>query len=226
MTIRQVVSLLRDSLKEQGADTKYTNRFLWSTFLLGRNTLLKQEADNKKKLYNTAGIWDTICLQMEKVSGLICNCQAIPYDCWVYRSAFKIPNALESSLGLVYRYIATPDLSVDVTLVSPSQYTIKSKIKGNKLKYAFIHDGYLYTPGLSYSSLVLSAVFSENVEKYKCSSTNTSETTGVCGTFLDKSTGLPDYLEDAAIKMALQILAPTKQFIADELPNTSSQPTI
>jgi hypothetical protein len=229
MTIREVVSLLRDSLKEQSTDTKYTNRFLWSTFLRGRNTLLKQEADSKKKLFNLSGIWDTVCVQMQEVSSLICNCDCLPYDCYVYRSKKKLPKSVESSLGILYRYIATPDLSVDITLVSPTQYQIKSKIKGNKLKYAFIHDGYLYTPGLKYPTIVVSAVFDEDVSTLNCNKSINSDnpsTTNTCSSILDRNTGLPDYLEDAGIKMALQLLIPSKQILADDLPNMSAQPTI
>ena len=227
MTIREIVSTLRDSLKEQGVDTKYTNRFLWSLFLVSRNSLLKQEADSKKKIANMAGIWDTICVPMEPVSSLICNCDSLPYDCMVYRSKIKLPKFVESSYGFLYRYISTPDMSQTFSLVSPFHYSVKSKIKGNKSKYAFIDGGYLYTPDTTYPTLVVSGIFNEDVSKYKCTETTTTSNSSSCSTILDNSTGLPDYLEKAALMEALQLLLPSKSLVPDELPNRNSyQPTI
>lgn len=212
----EIISRLRNSIKEVHADTEYSNRFLWNIILSSAKYLIKTDAD-KGKTFKQSSVWESICVKMEPVSSIICNCMYLPYDCTVFRSKERLPEFLESSSGIIYRFIATPDLSQELVIVSPYQYAVKSKIKYNKEKYAFIHDGYLYTPSLTYPLLSLSALFIGDISDFKCDPVEHSQ----CENVLSLPTPLPDYLEDACIKMALQELGYSKQIPSDQHPNAN-----
>lgn len=223
MTRRDAISRLRNSIKELSGDSLYSNRFLWNLFQTASKTLIKQEAE-RGRLYSQANIWETICVEMEQVSSLICNCSFLPYDCMVTRSKYKIPLFVEYSGGFIYRFIATPDLSKEFVLVTPFQYATKSKIKYVKEHYAFIHNGYLYTPSHHFPLLSVSGIFEGDVSKFKCDDTSDSSS---CNSALDRPIGIPEYLEDIVFKQALQELGFSKQIPADEHPNNNdSQKTV
>ena len=230
-TIGEVVARLRNSIKEVADDSAYSNRYLWNAYSTALKQLIKQDSV-AGKLYSTASAWTPICIEMEPVSSLYCNCFCLPYDVTVYRSTRKIPTFLESSDGIVYRWLATPDMSKRFVIVNPTQYQIKKKIKYNKEKYAFIHDEYLYTPDHQYPWLSLSALFQGDVTDFQCDNQGTvpeeptklQETVleGGCAKRLYSKVGIPDYLEDAAIKIARAELLPLTQVRTDENPNANN----
>lgn len=223
-TIGGIVSRIRGTIKETTDDSVYSNRTLWYTFFTYAKQLIKESAD-KGQIYDMSNIWETICIEMEPVSSLYCNCQFLPYDCIVYRSKLKLPVFMESGDGFIYRWIATPDLSQDFVLVTPYQYHNKSRIKYNREKYAFIHDGYLYTPKHTFPIISMSALFPESINDFLCGKSKdeldkSSNTT--CNSRLDKKIQLPDHLEYAAIKMTLSELIPSIQIPFDENPNSNT----
>lgn len=224
MKRKDIISRLRNALKEVHADSEYSNRYLWNIILTNAKTLIKEDAV-KGQTFKQDSIWESICVEMEPVSSLICNCKFLKYDCQVFRSKTKIPEFFESSDGIIYRFIATPDLSQELTIISPYQYSIKSKIKYNREKYAFIHDGYLYTPSLEYPLYSLSALFIEDVSCMKCEDSyadpNLDSDIIPCADKLEINLPLPDYLETTCIKMSLEELGFSKQTPSDQIPNAN-----
>ena len=219
MTRREIVSRLRNSLREVSTDSRYSNRYLWNVFQTCSNKLLKEDAD-KGRIYSQSNPWDSICVEMEPVSSLFCDCVYLPYNCKVFRSKIQLPKIVESSTGFIYRMIATPDLSQSFTLVSPYMYSVKSKVKYNKEKYAFIHNNYLYTPTTTFPSLVISGLFEGNIDKFNCKQ-DCEPDSGTCGSALNTNISLSDYLVDACIKMSLVEILPVVQKMADQLPNSN-----
>ena len=213
-----MISRVRNTIKEVHADSEYSNRYLWNLITSCAKKLIREDAD-RGRIFRQSSIWETICIEMEPVSSLVCNCMYLPYDCFVYRSKFPIPEFIESSSGIVYRFIATPDLSKELVLVSPYQYSVKKNIKFNREKYAFIHNGYLYTPNTTYPLLSVSSLFLEDVSKFKCE--DFTDEANKCGSVLTLPLPLPDYLEDNCVKMVLQELGFSKQIISDQHPNAN-----
>lgn len=216
-----IVSRLRSTLKEVNSDTPYSNRGLWHTFFTVSRMLVKEDAD-KGKIYSQSNPWESVCLEMEPVNSIYCDCVFLPYNCTVYRSKRKLPALSESSSGFIYRFISTPDMSQNFTLVSAPMFNIKSNIKYNKDRYAFIHDGYLYTPKHTFPTLIISGIFDEDTSDYDCRKYNDNEDSSTsCNSALNKTVNLNDYLIDRAIKMALAEIAPLSQKPTDELPNNN-----
>lgn len=221
-TIGQVVATIRDAIKERADDSVYSNRFLWDTYYTIMKQLIKRDADNGR-IYSMSTIWNPICVEMEPVSALYCNCMYLPYDCTVYRSKKKLPKMLESSDGFIYRWIATPDMSKTLVLVSPFQYAKKSKVKYNLEKYAFIHDGYLYTPSETYPLITISGLFNGNISDFMCGTEeDTTVSSSPCISKLAEKVQIPDYLEEACLSMALSKILPSVQLKPDEHPNANT----
>lgn len=218
-TRRTIISRLRNGLKEVSADSKYSNRYLWNVFHTASNKLFKEDAD-KGRIYSQSNPWESICVEMVAVSSLFCNCIYLPYDCEVYRTKMKLPKIVESSTGFIYRLIATPDLSQQFTVVSPYMYSVKSKIKYNKEKYAFIYDGYLYTPDDRFPSLIIAGLFQGDTSEFNCNE-DCEPDSGVCGAALNKNVTLSDYLVDTCVKIALTEILPVLQKVQDNAPNNN-----
>ena len=213
---KDVISRLRNSIKEVSSDSKYTNRYLWNVFWTNSKLLLKQESD-RNRLYNQSDIWQTVNVQMDKASPLLCGIK-LPMDCIIYRSRFKVPKIAEGNFGRIYRFISTPDLSQQLVLVTPYQYQNK-QTKYNQEKYVYFHDGYLWAPNSKWPNIIISALFEEDIPKeFKC---DEEVTTGDCGSLLHLTCSLPEYLIQPAIQMSLQELGASKAVPADNLPNSN-----
>lgn len=196
MNIRTIVSRLRNSVKEMGNDTYYTNRYLWNVF-----KTITYKLVNREKMFNNLDVFETYNLEAEIVNLLDGTC--VPLDCMVSR--VKIPEGIETKNGLIYKYIASPDLSKFYRLVSPNLF----KIKFNKrFGVAFREGNYLY--------------FNDNLPCYRAGflpSDGTSDGEGCSA--LDNSINLPDYLIDDGIKLALQEVYPSIQKPTDRVVNKS-----
>mgnify|MGYP000925905208 FL=1 len=218
-TRKEIISRLRGSIRQVSSDSPVTNRYLWNVFWTNAKVLLKQESD-RNKLYNQSNIWQTICIQMDAVSPILCDCLKLPLDCVVYRSRYKIPRITEGMYGKIYRFITSPDLSQNLVLVTPYQYQNK-QTKYNREKYIFIHDDYVWAPNTSWPFITLSALFDEEItNEFKCKC-DEETTTGDCCSLLSLSEGIPDYLIQPAISMALQELGASLGLIDDENSNAN-----
>lgn len=219
-TRRKIISRLRGSIKEVTSDSKYSNRYLWDAFWTASRVLIKRDADNERRIYQTSDIWQTLCIGMDPVSPILCDCICIPVDCVLYRSQFKIPKIVESSYGWIYRMIASLDNSKRITLVTPMEFQVKTKIRHNRELYAFAHDGYIWS-NAPFPRIIISAVAEGDISQFKCSNDSSSEGAGNCGSLLDIEVGIPDYLVDGSIKLAMQEIGVFVSKPTDNAPNNS-----
>jgi hypothetical protein len=218
-TRRNLISSLRGQLKEATSDTRYTNRMLWGCIHRAGKLLIKQE-ENQRRLYNLSDIWQTICITMEAVSPILCTCIVLPMDCVIYRSTFTLPKILESSYGFIYRFIGTADLSRRFTLVSPIDFQVKTRIRGSRENYVFLHDGFLWST--KPYNLILSGIFEDDdLSEFICTQQDDSNSDGDCVSLLDQDSGIPQYLERTTLRLALEDLLPSKQMPSDNLPNAN-----
>lgn len=135
MTIRELVSRCRSTLKEVNNDSYLSNRHLWQII----SSVFSKYLDQRKNIYKL-DLFNTINIDTEEVNLLEESC--VPLNCLGCR--IKLDEAMETKDGLVFRYIATPDMSKTFKLVSPKLYMLKhKKTKGNS-NFAFYDNGYLY----------------------------------------------------------------------------------
>ena len=213
-----IIARLRTALKEVTADSMYSNRALWNEFISTAKVLIKRDADNERKLYKTQEAWQKICISMEQVSPVLCGCLNLPVQNYIYRSMFKIPKLVESSTGALVQFISSVDNSTSLTLVTPSEFQIKTNLRYSGGKYAFLFDGYLWT-NTSYPKLLVSGIFEGDTSSFK--SCEESEGTLDCYSLMDAPSGVPSYLEQPAITMVLSVLLPTLNKPTDNQVNSS-----
>lgn len=216
MLVSQIVSRIRDSIKEQFGDSRYSNRYLFSLFKTKAKTLISIDA-GKGNLFKQNNSWKTICIDMEIASSIFCEEVCIPYDKYLYRSKCKLPKLMEASSGTLLKSLTTVDFSKNINLVSPTEFFVKKKIRFNTEKYAFIQNGYLFT-NVSYPVLLLVSI-PEEITYTNCEELSNVKT---CNTALFGDFFIPAYLEEPVFQMCLQELMGTKQIQTDEAPNQNS----
>lgn len=219
----QLISTLRSRLKEVTADSMYPNRYLWSEIQSAFFVLLKRESYSKSTLYQMSELWQNICMPMVPVSSILCDCLTLKTPCVLYRSAFKIPKGSEDAEGITYRFLSSPDNSVHLTIVSPFTFQVKSNLRFNQGKYAFVHDGYLWT-NQSYPYLLFSAIFSDDISAFKCSEqpvTDGNENKNKCKSRLDEVSSIPGHLELATLDLAFERIGRLVNKMTDNIVNSS-----
>jgi len=227
MKVREVISRVRNSLKEHSADSVFFNKHIYSILRSHTAFLLKRESEKlKNNIYLSSNIWTPICVEMEPVSAIQCSCVSLPIDCTIYRSKQKLPIMLEVGYSFFYKSIATIDNSEFFTLVSPNgfkQRTSTKYAKYSKDSLAFLEDGYLYTPDKEYSFLRILGWF-ENVNGFKdCNSTSTPTSSTAGCSLMDTEFKCPEHLISPVIQMTLEELLRTKQLPYDNIVNGNSE---
>lgn len=217
MKRRELISGIKNNIKEVNADSRLSNRLIWFNFQSAAKLIMRQEAD-KKKLWASLK-FESICIEMEEVSTNVCDCVYLPSDCTIYRSKYKIPEISEYSLGPIIQGVYSIDLSKKLFKSTPTTYQTKKSIRNNTTLYYFIYNGYLYSPNFSSKRLMVSALFDTSTVGLKCGELN-SEASAVKCSIMDDDIGYPDYVIDIAKTMTEQKLLQTyKAIIEDTLNN-------
>ncbi len=228
MKVREVISRVRNSLKEHNADSVFFNKHIYSILKSHTAFLLKRESERlKNNIYLSSNIWTPICVEMEPVSAILCDCINLPIDCTIYRSKQKLPVMLEVGYSFFYKSISTADHSEFFNLVSPNgfkQRTSTKYAKYSKDSLAFIENGYLYTPDKEYALLRILGWF-ENTTGFKdCNAKPEDEKNSTAGcSLLDTEFKCPEHLISPAIQMTLEELLRTKQLPYDNIANGNSE---
>lgn len=135
MKIKELVSRGRNMLKEYYNDSTLSARFIYNVIKVISYELIKRE---KNKIYKS-NIFKYIDLPTEEINLLESSC--VPLNCMGCR--VKIPKALQNSDGIIYSFLGSPDMSQSWTIVSPSSFLSKTKVRGSG-KYAYTDGDYIY----------------------------------------------------------------------------------
>lgn len=184
MNIRTAISKVRGLLKETTGDTSLSNRLIYSAIHSAMTTLIER---NKERLAHS-DIFTTIEETPEIVNLSEVSC--IPLDCEVCR--IKLKNPLYTKNGVAIRFVGSQDGSFVMRVISPSQYQRKISLRGNKTKYAFVENGYLY--------------LQECLPCVKVEYVSSGIDNAGCGV-LDTELNIPNYLEAAMFQLAIQELS-------------------
>lgn len=191
MRVGEATSRLRNTLKEFKGDTRLTDRYLWNIIWSIGALLL-----NREKNLNSLDIFKTVDLETEEVNLLESSC--VPLDCIGCR--VKIPSKVESKYGLIYKFIATPDLSTSFKLVNPTSFTTKSKLRGKIGNYAYMDNGYIYMDEC-FPCIKISYLPNDSEEALEDTEGNKN-----CS-MLEKEISLPNYIMSVIFQMSLQELS-------------------
>lgn len=187
MTIREAVSRLRNNLKEFYGDSVLSNRHLYN--IIYTMSLAYLERD-KRTLYNL-DIFTPVNIDAEEVNIYEGSCVIL--DCKVCR--YKLEDLMENKYGFIYKYVGTPDYKNQYHITSPNTYNRKTNIRGNKTKYGWIENEYIYIPDCPPCIKVL----------YLSSNGVSLNSVDGCS-IMDNKLTIPDYLIDNVIKGSMSEL--------------------
>lgn len=142
MTITEVISRARSSVKQLFDDNILSDRYIYSVAKTSAATLIKREV-NLRRLLNSDNIFTPLeCLDLIKTSYTECgiSCEGI-----VRRSKERLPTLQEGIYSYIIQGVYNADNSDEIlpTTVREQINLSKLKYKPNVLYY-LIKDGYLY----------------------------------------------------------------------------------
>ena len=104
-TKRDLIDSLRVKLREKGADSTFTNGFLYQTILEQASWLIKRETGSGK-IWTSDSLFQNFTIKIIEVP-LIDSCLPIKSGCRIFRSAERLPPIWEESDGPIIRSVSS-----------------------------------------------------------------------------------------------------------------------
>lgn len=199
LTLREVISQVKIPNKFVNADSKITNKFIYSLLKKHRDTLVRQ-LDGKFEIYKLSYLFQTWqCVDLI-AAPTVDECCGVKTDGIVYRTKLKIPKALTGADGPILGRVTSLDGSVDIFGITPLEWNRKlenTNSKYDKSLYYFYNNGYLYFPNLKWKKIEVQAYFEDDIKKDNVCCGEDPE--DKCKTFLDTEFRIPKHLLAACV---------------------------
>jgi len=211
----QQIAKARQFIKETNADSRMTDRFIWSIIDPHIRWMIKRESGNLKIMhYDT--IFQTLKgVPVEQVS-TIDECIDVKTKCTIYRTVFKLPSIYEDEDGVIIKSVFSIDGSNDFIPIKINEYMRKLEdpnSKYDKSKYYFYNNGYLYFPNHRIDKVMIKALFEYDLENI-CSTCPAPSFS--CKSFSEHQVYFPDKLEGELWSYVEKDLIAYKQIPTDE----------
>ena len=171
ITIGEVVSRLRNTIKAVKADPFITDRYLYSMVVKYGQSAIRRQAI-LDRILKMSSLFRTIpCMDLEEVSPIEACCGAHLSNCRFKRTVEQLPNLLVGEYGPILRTVSSIDGSTEVYATTPSLYASMTKTSGfkyNPNKYYWYLNGYLYFPNLQWDGVMVQGIFDADITKYTC----------------------------------------------------------
>lgn len=212
-TKRSSINELRKMLQEVGADSNYTNQFLYGILSKQAKWLIKREISAGRIFRNTTFFQTLGCQDVIEVS-TIDACCPVKTNCKIYRTKNKLPNIWADDYGPVIKSVLSVDGTTEFFITTPMGWQNKRNDpyqKKTSEKYTFFTDGYWWFPEHNPHRINLYGFFVDDISQLS----NCSEKKE-CIRFLDTEFFIPPWVEAEMLSKALQSLLPSKQMQEDE----------
>lgn len=223
MTLREAISRVKKEIKEVNADSRLTNKFIYSK-LISKGNLIIQRDSNALKLGNLQDLYQTLkCLDVKEVPAIDKNC-FLTTDYTLFRTCNRVPDLYSDVKGVIIKSIRTLDRNEKITLETLDYIqdaARDSNSKYDKSIYAFYEDGYIYQQ--KRIPIRVEGMFVHDVTSHQDCACDTSSLP--CKRFLDTKWYMPRKLEDDVISLVIRDLSQTYerlpgQTIIDKNPTT------
>lgn len=220
MTLREIISTVRNSVKALTLDDRLSNRYVYSLLLHYTNFFIKRDSD-ARRIFKQTHLFKTVnCFELEERPLIECSNILIPNCKTVMRSKKKLPKVYNTIYGNLLDVFSV-DGSVSFTEGSPNSYSsyksreFKPKNKG----FYFIENDYLIIPDSSINAVMLRGLFVSNDEVKRL---NGDEGDG-CKSKLDEEFIAPDYLiADIVKSVTVDIRNINGTVLTDNNPNRNN----
>lgn len=194
MTVRELISDVKQSMKAVNMDDRLSNRYIYSKLIKYAALLIKRESD--RKIYKQNNLFRPIRLELE--------------DYYEYKRSTKpLPDFFTTSDGPLL-IVGSVDHSNKFDNTDPVKYarTLTREFTNPNKKYFWIEDQHLIIPDAYLQVLTVRGLFF-----------NYKDPEVPCQSILDTPFPLPEYLKEETINLTMQALMTRAQIVEDEDPN-------
>lgn len=192
LTIRSVISQIKITHKAVNADSRITNKYIFSLLRKHRDLLIKQ-VDNKFQLMKLGYLFQTWkCVDLIPVP-TIDECCDVKTDCTIYRTRKKVPYTLVASWGPIFRKVSSLDGFTELFPITIAEWNRKiedTNTKYNKTYYYWWSGGHLYFPNIEWKGVRVEALFELDIDK----DNSCCEKIDPCKSLLDNKFRIPKEL--------------------------------
>lgn len=192
MTRNELISQVKNELKLNNADSRLTNKLIWSVISKHLAWLIKRESE-KFRIMRLDSIFQTAkCIDVEEAPA-IDDCCGVKSRCKVMRTKEKLPKIYEDSDGILIKSVFTIDGSKDFAGIKITDYMRKLEnphSKYDKGSYYFYNNGYLYFPKSKVRKVMVKAYFADDVT----ASCGCDDVEVPCTSNLEFQANVPEYL--------------------------------
>lgn len=214
MTIREFISLIRNSLNSVRLDDRISAEFIYHVAISNAKLLIKRDADSRRIFKNTSLFKKLDCVELEEVSIAECG---ISLPCkTIMRSKKPLPESYLSNYGnIIQVFNVLRDKDYRETSITSYKNLLNQKYQTKSTGRYWISDGYLYVPGSEVETLIVYGLFTDPSQ---VSSFNNES----CSSLLDSDFPCPDYLISAVIELTLKQISIRKSIVPDEDSNLNN----
>ena len=201
ITNREAISQIKSIFKQINADTRTTNKEVYSLIKKHSLWIVKRESERLKLLRMDSFFQEKDCIEViEAPVGDDCCQLKGKLGCTIYRTKYKLPEMYEDLYGPIINKITSIDGYTDIKLNSvkgikrleESRYAKKYNI--DKTIQAYYSNGYLYFPGKHLKLITVDGLFTEEIDKENSDCNPCKDCEKNCVKFLDRKLMISDYL--------------------------------
>lgn len=221
LTVRKAISEIRKGLRENDADSRMSNKFIYAVIKRNATTIIRQRSD-AFRILKQQSFYQIINGLIVEEAPAIDPCLGIRSKCTVYRTRDRLPRMYEDSYGAIIKNVWTIDGSFELQPCTPDAWDRKRKNPWAKNGastdiYYFYSDGYLYFPQKNWHKIKVRGFFQEDVSHLNlCDDcANTPSTT--CFRYMDNQFYFPPDLWKYVVEAVIQELMGTYKQIQPDV---------
>lgn len=219
MTIKEIVSLLRTTIKQQSDDSPYSDRYLWQLFTIQKSKLIYRRLNQFKHVNEQNYV--SFCMELEKAKSHECGC--IIKGCDVLKTKHQLPRLISRrNTNTLSVYDLNWNRIDYINQFDLESYLDYDPIFQNKTLYSIVNNRVIIWNNLDIEFIQVKAIWEDITEidavQY-CKDNDSFANT--CIDVFNKDVGLDKDLIDAAIKETLNLLNIPLSLQEDETNDTS-----
>ena len=232
MTIREAIFIIKRLFREVNADSRLTNKAIFSLLNKHSKWLIYRDSERLKLLKKNNVYQKLKCLDVEEVSRINCNIDFKGET--IFRTKDKLPEIFEDSHGVIIGNITSIDSNVQIKLTTYNTTHRKKdnpwlKNKSKNTISVYFDDGYLYFTDKHIKKIEVEAFFTKEVdEDLLCKPCKDCESqSSKCKKYLDTKFIIPDYLEAQLMDSVIKDLSNTYKRLpekSEEIDKNDSNP--
>lgn len=218
MSLRQDMSHIKDLFREINADSRLTNKQVYSLLQTHTEWLIHRESDRLKILNHSMSFQDVECIPV--ILAPATECANIGTNCKLYRTENKLPDLFEDTSGPILSSVSSVDGWTQIYLVTPAEFRRQmnnpwiAKSKTKKILGYFLN-GYIYFPDEHIKMITVRGLFKNPIKKDpECNPC--AECYKPCDRYLDQESFIPKYLKAQVFQNVIQELGNTYERLPEK----------